>query len=189
MTSAAPHHFHTFKEYLLIEEMSGVKHEYLNGEVVAMAGATAEHVALCTALSAHLFRAAAGGPCRVYGTDLGIRVRATGLATYPDVTVICGAPERDPESKLHYTNPAAIFEVLSPATESYDRGEKREHYQQIPSLREYFVLAQDRPHAERWSRDASGGWNHEVISADGEIVVESIGCSFSLPELYRSAGL
>ena len=189
MTSAVPHYLHTFREYALIEEFSGVKHEYLGGQVIAMAGATAEHVALCAQLIARLVGLTADSPCRVFGMDLGIRVRATGLATYPDVAVICGPLQTDAESKLHYTNPSVVFEVLSPATESYDRGEKREHYQQIESLREYVILAQDRPYAEKWTRGASGDWQHEVIESDGAINIEAVGGSIALAELYRSARL
>lgn len=189
MTSAAPHHRHTFREYLELEEISGIKHEYLNGEVVAMAGATPEHVALATALAGRLFNLTVGGRCRTYGSDLRVRVRATGLATYPDVAIVCEPLERDPESPTHCTNPVAIFEVLSSSTEAYDRGEKREHYQQIESLREYVILAQDRQHAEKWTRNESGGWKHEVIGPDGALVLETVRGSIALADLYRDAGL
>jgi Uma2 family endonuclease len=184
MTSAVSHHRHTFKEYLLIEEMAGVKHEYLNGEIYAMAGGTPEHAALCARVIARLVALTDGGPCNAYTSDLQIRVSATGLATYADAAVICGPLERDPESPTHCINPAVVVEVLSPSTESYDRGEKRKHYQQIESLRDYVIVAQDRPHAEQWTRVADGTWAHRVIDADGEIQLHSIGGSMPLGDLY-----
>lgn len=190
MTSAVPHHRHTFQEYLLIEEMSpDVKHEYLDGEIYAMSGGTMEHAALCLAVGARLFALTAGSPCRAYGPDLRIRVRRTGLATYPDAAIVCGEPEHDPESRITCTNPAVIVEVLSPSSEKYDRGAKREHYLQIDSLRQYVIIAQNRRHAEQWTREADGVWVHREIGPEGEIVIETIGQSFSLAELYSSAGL
>lgn len=186
MTSAVPRHYrHSFRDYLEIEERGEIRHEYLDGEIYVMAGGTPEHSALCARLIARLVAVAGEGPCQAHTSDLRIRVRATGLATYADAAIVCGPVEPDPESPTHCTNPAAIFEVLSPGTESYDRGGKREHYQQIESLREYFVIAQDRPYAERWSRAEAGGWAHEVIGPGGEIVLASAGGSFPLNELYR----
>lgn len=189
MTSAVPRYRHTFQEYLFIEKTSAVKHEYLHGEMYAMAGASAEHVALCAVLVARLFGFAQGGPCRVYGSDFGVRVQASGLATYSDVTVVCGPLEHDSESTIHYTNPTMIFEVLSPATENYDRGEKRKHFQRIESLREYVIVAQDRRHAEKWTREPNGAWKHDVIGPEGSIELQTVGGAIGLADLYRDAGL
>ena len=189
MTSAVPRHRYTFKEYLDVEEMSPIRNEYFDGDIYAMAGGTLEHAALCAALIARLGTLTSDSPCLPYTSDLRVRVRATGFATYPDAAVVCGPPERDPESPTHCTNPAVIFEVLSPATESYDRGVKREHYQRIEALREYVVLAQDRPYAEQWTRDERGGWIHRVVQPEGEIVLEVLGGSIPLADLYRAARL
>lgn len=189
MTSVVPHYRHTFREYLLIEENSpNVKHEYLDGAIYAMAGSTPEHAALVSELMMKL-GAMARGRCRVFGSDLGVRVVASDLATFPDVTVVYGPIERDSVSKIHYLNPSIICEVLSPSTESYDRGEKREYYQRLESLREYVILAQDRPHAEKWSRGADGRWTHEEIAPDGNIVFDALGASINLADLYRDAAL
>lgn len=185
MTSVVPHYRHTFKEYLLIEKTSEVKHEYLNGEIYVMAGASAAHGRVTARLIAQLVASISGRPCDVYPSDFAIRVRATGLATYPDVAIVCDPAEFDPESPIHCTNPVALFEVLSPSTEAYDRGEKREHYQQIDSLREYVIVAQDRPYAEKWARNASGEWRHEVVGADGKIRLESVNGEVVLADLYR----
>jgi Uma2 family endonuclease len=189
MTFPSLRHRYTLQDYLDLEKTSNVRHEYLDGEIYAMAGGSLEHAALCAALIGEMVRLTAAGRCRTYTSDLRIVVLRTGLRTYPDATVVCGPPETDPQSPTDCTNPTVIFEVLSPSSEYYDRGVKREHYQQIDSLREYFVVAQDRRHAERWARDSAGGWNHQVIGPDDELAVESVGGSFSLRELYSSAGL
>ncbi len=163
--TVAPRHRYTFRDYLDVEEMSAIRHEFLGGEIYAMAGGTPEHAALCAALIAQLVTLLRGGPCRVYTSDLRVRVRATGLATYPDAAVICGPLERDPDSPTHVTNPTVLFEVLSPGTEEYDRGEKREHYQQIEGLREYVLVAQDARKVDVWRRAGAGAWSHAEHAA------------------------
>jgi Uma2 family endonuclease len=95
MSVSVRHHRHSFRDYLAVEEISTVKHEYLDGEIYAMAGGSVLHAALSAAMLAALHRQL-GGRCRVYSSDLRIRVRATGLASYPDMTVVCGAAETDP---------------------------------------------------------------------------------------------
>ena len=187
--AVAPRHRYTFRDYLDVEEMSAIRHEFLNGEIYAMAGGTPEHAALCAALIAQLVTLLRGGPCRVYTSDLRVRVRATGLATYPDAAVICGPLERDPDSPTHVTNPTVLFEVLSPGTEEYDRGEKREHYQQIEGLREYVLVAQDARKVEVWRRAGAGAWSHTVHTAGQTLELASVGGRLSVDELYREAGL
>jgi Uma2 family endonuclease len=189
MTAAVRHHQHSFLDYLQVEEMSAVKHEYLDGEIYAMAGGTPEHAALCAALIVIVGSRLRGGPCRVYTSDLRVRVSATGLATYPDATVICGELVRDPSSPTHATNPSVLFEVLSPGTEHYDRGEKREHYQQIASLQAYVVVAQDRRHVELWQRRDDRLWSHRVLGPGDAIDLEFIRCRVTVDELYAEAGI
>jgi Uma2 family endonuclease len=107
-----------------------------------------------------------GRPCRTYSADLRIRVQATGLATYADASVVRDPIARDPSSPTHVTNPKVVFEVLSPGTEHYDRGEKREHYQRIEALSEYLLLSQDEPRVEVWSRtSASDAWVYTTYGA------------------------
>lgn len=188
MVTPATRRRFTFRDYLDLEEASNVKHEYLGGEIYAMAGGTPAHAALAVAVSAALFAQLEGGDCRVYSSDLRVRVRATGLASYPDVTVVGGALEHDPESATTITNPTVVVEVTSPSTEDYDRGEKLEHYRQIPSLRECVLVAHDRRRIEVWQRVAGSGWSHRVAEA-GEVEIASIGCRLDLEALYGRAGL
>ncbi|MEO7733530.1 MAG: Uma2 family endonuclease [Kofleriaceae bacterium] len=189
MAAVVPRHRHTFLDYLQVEEVSSVKHEYLDGEIYAMAGGTPEHAALCAALIVLVGSKLRGHPCRVYTSDLRVRITATGLATYPDASVICGDPIRDLESRTHVTNPRVVFEVLSPGTEDYDRGEKREHYQQITSLDAYVVIAQDRRRIELWRRRVDRSWSHRVLGPGEALELEMIDCRVPVDELYGEAGL
>jgi Uma2 family endonuclease len=180
---------YTFEDYLSVEEMSAVRHEFLDGEIFAMAGGTPEHAALLAAVLIVLGRGLEGRACRPYSADLRIRVVATGLATYADAAVICGDLIRDPASPTHVTNPSVIVEVLSPSTEAYDRGEKREHYQQIASLRAYMLVAQDQREVEVYARAESGIWQHSVHRSGQTVNLLSIGSQFTVDELYAAAGV
>ena len=190
MTQAAPRHSYTLLDYLDVEEVSVVRHEFIDGEIVAMAGGTPEHAALASAIPALLGRQLSGHSGRTYSADLRIRVQATGLATYADASVVCDPVLRDPSSPTHVLNPKVIFEVLSPSTEFYDRGEKREHYQQIDTLCEYVLLSQATPRLELWSRaNASETWSHAVYGPGDVVDLRSIDCRLDLNQLYVAAGI
>jgi Uma2 family endonuclease len=189
MVLGAPRHRYSLRDYLDVEEMSPIKHEYLGGEIVAMAGGTPEHAALSAAVVLLLGEQLRGGPCRPYSSDLRLRVLATGLATYPDAAVVCGEVQTDPESPTHVTNPTVLVQVLSASTEDYDRGEKREHYQRIESLREYVLVSQDRPRVELFSRSSDGAWSQSTYGSGETIDLPSIKCRLSVDELYGAAGL
>lgn len=189
MVVGAPRHHYSFRDYLDVEEISPVKHEYLAGEIFAMAGGTPEHAALSASVLLLLGEQLRGGPCRPYSSDLRVRIRATGLATYPDAAVICGEVQKDPDSPTHVVNPTVIVEVLSPGTEEYDRGEKREHYQQLESLRDYVLVAADRPRIEVFSRSESGVWTHRVNGSGSNAEIPSVSCRIAVDELYAAAGV
>lgn len=187
MSSTVPRRHYTYEEYLALDEASNVKLEYFAGDIYAMAGGTPEHAALCLQVGSSLNVQLEGKPCRVYGSDLRIRVLATGLATYPDASVVCGPLERDPEGKNTVLNPTLVAEVLSPSTADYDRGEKREHYQQIPSLLEIVVVAHDQRRIEVYRR-ASDGWVRHEAGPGEAIALDSIGCRLDVDALYERAG-
>ena len=189
MVASSSRRNYTLEDYLSVEEMSGVRHELLNGQIFAMAGGTPEHAALSAAAVVVLGSKLRGGACRPYSADLRIRVVATGLATYADAAVIYGEPIRDPASPTHVTNPSVVIEVLSTSTEAYDRGEKREHYQQIDALREYVLIAQDRRRVEVFERAVGGPWEHRVYGSGEEVTVASLALSVSVDELYDAAGI
>jgi Uma2 family endonuclease len=182
----ARHHF-SFDEYLLLEEIAEVKHEFLDGQVWAMAGGTPEHAAICGNVTTLLNVQLHGRRCRVFSSDLRVRVKATGLGTYPDVTVVCGKLETDPEDRKANTavNPRVIVEVLSPSTEGYDRSEKLSHYQAVASIDEVVLVAHDRREIEIVRRDPNGSWSRHVARGDETARLQSIACDLPLSEVYR----
>lgn len=177
----------SFDDYLALEEISAAKHEFLDGHVWAMAGGTPEHGAVTANIIVLLGTQLRDRPCRVFTSDVRIRVEATGLATYPDVSVVCGRMHTDPQDRTGATvvNPAVVVEVLSPSTEDYDRGEKLAHYKQIPSLQEIVLVAHEEPRIEVWRR-AGDGWTLQAISGDGAGSLEAVGCELPIREIYRN---
>ena len=187
MLSPAHRIHYSWADYLALEASSNVKHEYLEGQIYGMAGGTPEHSALKAAITGLLFAHIRHGRCRAYDADLRVRVLETGLATYPDVTVVCGPPERDPEDENAVTNPTLIVEVLSRSTEEYDRGDKFEHYQRIASLRQYVLVSHRQREIEVWSRVRANEWS-KVISAEGQRAsLASIGAELDVTDVYDSA--
>lgn len=147
----------SYAEYLRIERERDEKLEWLDGEIFAMAGGTIDHSGLSAQVAHLLASALEGRPYRVFNSDLKVRVLQTGLATYPDVAVVCNALERDPENEHAIVNPVVLVEVLSSSTETYDRNDKWAHYRRIPSLREYVLLSQKEPRIEVYTR-RDGRW-------------------------------
>lgn len=173
-----------YAEFLVREEASLTKHEWLNGVVYDMSGGTPEHAALMSAVSGELRSLLRGKRCRVYSADLAVRVLATGLFTYPDVSIVCGSLERDPENKNAATNPRVLVEVLSDSTEAYDRGEKFAHYRRIPTLMEYVLVSQKEPCIEVYRRTESGEWDMEKALAGQTVNLRSIECELDVNEVY-----
>lgn len=184
--SRAPHHEFTFLDYLRVEEDSGLKHEFLDGDIYAMSGGSPDHAAIATTIGRLLGNQLAGRPCRVFSADLRIRVRATGLGTYPDGSVVCGRLELDPEDPKGHTvtNPVLLIEVLSPSTETYDRGKKLEHYRQIASLSEVLLVAYDRRELTVWRR-GDDGWSAHPAGPGETATLASIGCALAVDDVYH----
>ncbi len=176
---------YTFAEYVELERTSEVKHEYVNGEIFAMAGGTLEHSQLAANVIRELGAQLRGRPCVVFTSDARVRVLATGLATYPDVSVVCGALERDPEDANTVTNPVVVVEVLSDNTEAYDRGEKFAHYQRMPSLREYVLVSQRRQRIDHYRRNDDGTWTLRPVEPPESVQLSSIACELSLEAVYE----
>jgi Uma2 family endonuclease len=150
-----------------------------------MAGGTPEHAAICAAITVALGARlrAAGGACRVFSSDLRARVEKTGLCTYPDVSVVCHELLRDPESRTTVINPALLVEVPSDSTEAYDRGEKLEHYQQIPSLKAILLVSHRERKVDVFRRD-NGGWLAATARGGDVIALEPLGCSLPIDEIF-----
>lgn len=185
MTSGAAHRNYSIREYVLLEQYSNVRHEFHDGQIYAMAGGTPEHGLYAANVIGLLAGALRGQPCRVQTSDVRVRVVATGLDTYPDVSVVCSHVERDTEDPNAITNPIVLVEVLSPGTEEYDRGEKLEHYKRITSLQEVLFVAHDGRRLERVRREASGSWSVTRAESGGSIKLDAIGCELAVDAVYR----
>jgi len=178
----------TFAEYLAREGTSDTKHELVNGEIFAMAGGTIEHARLASRVTAALLAQLRGRPCEAYASDLRIRVPATGLVTYPDLSVVCGRLERDPEDANTVVNSIVLVEVLSDGTEAYDRGEKFAHYRRLPSLKEYVLVSQHAPRIEVYRRNEDGSsWTLRVAEVSESVELASIGCELAVDSVYKNA--
>lgn len=175
---------YTPQEYLALERKAPEKSEYLNGRIFAMAGASVEHNTITANLVRTLGNAFLERPCRVFSSDMRVKVAATGLYTYPDVVALCADLLFDDLQRDTLINPTVIFEVLSPSTEAYDRGEKFAHYRRLESLTDYVLLSQDKPRVERFVRQGSLWVLMEISSLDDAINLTSLGCDLPLRELY-----
>jgi len=178
------------QEYLARERQAATESEYFGGELFAMSGASAAHVLLVTNVVSELREQLRARDCRVYSTDLRVKVSATGLYTYPDVVVVCGTPRFEDEHGDTLVNPRVIVEVLAKSTQDYDRGAKFEQYRTIESFVEYVLIAQDKVHVEHIVRQADGRWLlAETNRLDDRIELESIGAQLALADVYEKVDL
>ncbi len=186
--SQASHHRFSFDEYVVLAEDAAVKLEFFDGQVWAMAGGSPEHAAIAGNVVALLNVRLSGQRCRVFTSDLRIRIKATGLGTYPDVSVVCGKLELDPEDPTQQTvtNPRVLVEILSPSTEVYDRGEKLAHYQQIPALQEIVFIAQESQEIEVVRREADGSWSRHFAREGESAELACLSCELPVVKVYEN---
>lgn len=171
-------------EYLAFEEASGERHEYLRGEVYAMAGGTPDHARIIANMTVVLGGVLRGRPCAVYSSDLRIRSEQTDLFTYADVAVVCGKLERSVHDASSVTNPILVVEVLSPGTESYDRGAKAEHYRRIPSLKELVLVNHALARVEVFRKNDAGRFEWFIFEEHEQAELASLGVSVPVAEVY-----
>lgn len=176
-----PHGGLTIGEYLKLEETATIKHEYVAGEIHAMVGASRRHNRVAGNIYRKLADAAEGGPCRVYISDMKVRV-AEDLFYYPDVMVAC-VPE--PEDPYVESEPCLVVEVSSPSTEKTDRREKLAAYKKIPSLSAYLIVAQDRAWVERHWRSEDGVWRRADLVDEGRVPVPCPETEITLAQVYE----
>lgn len=183
VSPARPRHRYTYAEYLAYERDSALKHEYDDGEILAMAGGSRRHSVLAVRVATMLEAARKHG-CFTFQSDQRVRVLATGRTTYPDVSMVCGPIEGDPADPdgSTITNPTLIVEVLSPSTEQDDRAGKWMHYQRIPSLQEYVLVSQGEPRVERYRRLPDGLWEYQEVT-EGRLTLAT-GAVLELATLY-----
>ena len=171
--------------YLDWEERQTEKHDYIAGEVFAMAGARREHVVVSLNLAAAFKQRLRGGPCQAYVADLKVRVVAVDAFFYPDVVVSCDA--RDHAASQFIEHPSLIVEVLSESTESFDRGQKFAAYRTLPSLREYVLVDLASRRVETFRRTAENGWLlHDYTTESVECYFHALEVSIPLSEIFEN---
>jgi len=181
--SLQPKKRYTLDEYLALERSTREKHEYFRGEVFAMGGASEAHNLIVGNVLASLHGKLRDKPCRVYPSDLRVKINPSGLYTYPDVVVVCGEPRFEVGDTL--LNPTLLVEVLSESSEAYDRGKKSEQYRTLPSLSDYLLITQDRALVEHYSRQPGERWLlHAANTLSDSVAIPSLGCELLLAEVY-----
>ena len=173
----------SYAEYVTYAEQAEMKQEFLRGRVYAMGGGTIAHSGIASRIGHLLTAALAGKRCRVFQSDLRIRVRETELASYPDVSVVCGSVEVLDDDPQGVVNPTVLVEVLSPSTAAHDRGAKAAHYRRIPSLREYVMIEPARRQVEVHRR-VDDQWVIVDVDPEGDLELVSLGVRVSLDDIY-----
>jgi len=177
----------TEAEYLALERAAEFKSEFFAGEMFAMAGGTRRHSLIGGNLVREVGGKLRGRPCVAYNGDLRVKIEATGLLTYPDLSVACGDEQFLDSEEDTLLSPILIAEVLSESTEAYDRGRKFEHYQRIPSLREYLLVSQSAPRLEQFIRQSGGDWLfRQAVGLEATLVIPSLEITIALSEIYAN---
>lgn len=171
-------------EYLVAERRAWRKSELINGRVHARAASSRAHNLIVTNLIAEIGAKLRGGPCELYANDMRVKVERTATYTYPDVVALCDEPRLEDDELDTLLNPSVIVEVLSPSTESYDRGEKFAHYRRLDSLRDYVLVAQRTCRIEHFRREGDHWVLTEISDPAGELVLSSLGCAVKVADLY-----
>jgi Uma2 family endonuclease len=180
-------HRYTYAQYCAVEvDNPTQKHEFLDGEIYAMAGGTEDHSRLAAEVLRTLGNALAEGPCQTHGSDLRVYVEAIGMATFPDGSVICGPLEQHaPSPKATALDPRVLLEVTSDSSEEYDTVTKLEAYRTIPSLRDYVIVSHRERRITVHHRGDDGGWTSRVAIRSGKVDVASVGAALIVDDIYR----
>ena len=176
----------SYDDYVAFEEGADVRHEFLDGLVVAMAGGTRNHALLALSVAAELRAAVRGTRCTPFGSELRVRVEAANRDFYPDAAVVCGEERYLDEKRTTLLNPTLLVEVLSESTERFDRGKKFAHYRRLASLREYVLVAQDRPSVEVFRKGEDGRWTLFEPDEGGAVELASVGAVLRLADVYEN---
>jgi Uma2 family endonuclease len=173
----------TFEEYLAYEDETGIKHEFINGEIYAMTGGTFEHGQIANNVGAELRAQVRKTDCRAVNSDVKIKI-SDEIFVYPDVTVVCGEAKFADTKRTLLTNPTLVVEVLSDSSKNYDKGAKADYYLGLPSLKAYLILEQKRAHTTLYTRHEAGWLRREFKGMGAVVPLEAIGCNLVLSEAY-----
>jgi len=183
-------HRYTYDDYVALEQDSPTKHEFLDGEIYAMGGGTEDHSALAAQVLYVLTGAVRGMACRVHTSDLRIYVETSGLATFPDGTVICGPlQQHQPSPKATALNPTVLLEITSPSSEEYDNTVKLDAYRTIPTLRDYIIVSHRERRITVHSRSTGDNWTTQVAVAGGKAALSGIAAELSVDDIYRASNV
>ena len=185
MATAAAYTYLTPEDYLAFERKADIKHEYCNGQLFAMSGASRAHNLISLNIAGELRAQLKGGSCEVYMSDMRVLVDAARAYRYPDVVVACESPRFEDDVFDTLLNPTVIVEVLSPSTAARDRGEKFAEYAQLVSLREYVLVAQKAVRVEHYLRQGTQWISRECRHLDDVLQLMSINCALPLRDIYE----
>ena len=182
---------YTLEEYLALERESDEKHEFWNGEIFAMSGGTLPHDLIMDNVFNRLHSQLIDKDCRVFSSNRQIKVPIAPPYRYADGSVVCGKVEAEPFNGCDLlVNPVLLYEVLSPTTEAYDRGLKFTYYKSIPTLKEYLLIAQDRPYVTHFIKRSEQEWTQREYNSLSDIIeLFSVDCTLPLSEIYRDVEL
>ena len=176
----------TPEEYLAAERLSETRSEYLDGGVYPMTGASLDHGRIVINVATEFVNQLRGRNCEVLVTDMKVRLQESRKFFYPDVLVLCGEPQFHDDRKDIITNPDLVVEVLSPSTEAFDRGTKFQTYQTLESLKEYLLVAQDKPFIEQFVRSEGGKWMYAAAAGiESTLTLSSVECTLNLGAVYN----
>ncbi|RKU19766.1 hypothetical protein C6501_01060 [Candidatus Poribacteria bacterium] len=184
MSSAAARTYLTPEEYISFERKATTKHEYLKGQIMAMSGASFAHNFIMLDTATQLNIQLMGGRCQVAASDMRVKVTQTDSYFYPDIVIFCGEPISEDNNFDTLLNPTLIIEVLSPSTETYDRGRKFEEYKQIESLQEYLLVSQNQIRVEHYCHQKTEWLKREYKELNDVVLLRSIGCELRLQDIY-----
>ena len=183
--SVTPSHdvHYTYAEYRAFENGSPDKHEYIAGEIYAMAGGTPDHAALAATIIARLSPQLPRG-CRMFSSDLRVRMPQHDMTTYPDSSIACGNTQQAHDDELAITNPLVLVEVTSNSSERYDRGKKLDYYKTIDSLHEVLIVSHRTPWLTLHRRTTDGSWAVIEAKSGDSVKLESVGATLSVDDVY-----
>lgn len=176
----------TVEEYLAHEEATGIKHEYIDGEIYAMSGGTDRHSILIVNLTGILWSQLRGSGCRSHSSDMRVKINEHRYF-YPDFSVVCGDANFSDDAHTMLTNPTLVAEVMSPSSKNYDRGLKSEFYFNLESLQAYLLIDQEDVYAQLYTRHEEGWLLREYRGLEAAIPLEAIGCTLPLSDVYEGA--
>ncbi|HTN92936.1 MAG TPA: Uma2 family endonuclease [Sorangium sp.] len=177
------------EEYLALERASEQKHEYANGEIFAMSGCSREHSLLAGSVQRELGNALLERPCEVHTSDMRVKIPSAGRYVYPDASVVCGDPVFEDAEVDTLMNPNVIVEVLSDASEAYDRGDKFAQYRSVPSITDYVLVSQKAVRIEHFQRQPDGRWLLSILGPGAQLALESIGVVIEVDRVYLKVPL